>query len=43
MGGIYRALNELWTELLDMISWVFVTRKVGVNAWFLNGHGVMSA
>jgi len=42
--GIYRVFHDLWTLLQEVISYVFVTKKVHTNMCpILDGYGVMTA
>ena len=41
---MYRVIHDLWTLLQEMISWVFVIKKVHINMWpILGGYGIMAA
>ena len=41
---IYRVFHDLWTLLQEVISQVFVIRKVHINMCpILDGYGVMTA
>ena len=41
---IYRMFHDLWTLLQEVISWVFVIKKVHINMCpILDGYGVMTA
>jgi len=40
---VYRVFHDLWTLLQDMISQVFVIKKVHINMCsILDGYGVMT-
>jgi hypothetical protein len=39
---LYRVIHDLWTLLQEMMSWVFMIGKAGINMGpILNGYGVM--
>ena len=42
--ALYRVIHDLWTLLQEVISYVFVIKKVHINMCpILGGYGVMTA